>query len=257
MPLTLPTTDKPNLAPSKALKPAMDAAASDQTIEIDSKWFVGQKRTLEVEDIETWDAETLKWAMTFSFIEGRHLLRRAKYGGGWRAVGLTEQTDIPVYGLNLVGFYSDNIRAKWANSNTDINWRPTRDTDDAQGAAKAAQHVHDFYKRRLYTGAFKQNESLLAQCGKYCRYYYYTDEVTTKARRPRIETQQVQFGDSSFLCPDCGASGILPGSGLSTGLGGIPGGSVSPADSGFGGQVPGAADAGPAAMPPIDSGPMV
>src|SRR5262245_22818597 len=121
MSLTLATSDKPNLASAKGLKPAMDAAAKDQSIEIDSKWFVGQKKMFEREDIETWDIEVLKWAMVFSFIEGRHLLRRARYGGGWRAVGLPEQTDIPVYGLNLVGFYSDNIRAKWANSNTDIN----------------------------------------------------------------------------------------------------------------------------------------
>lgn len=187
----------------------MSAQQSDRSIEVDPDWFNDEEKRLLNEDSMTWDNSTLQWAMVFSYIEGRHLLRRAKYGGGWRAAPLPERTDTAVYGFNFVGFYSENIRAKWSNSNTDIDWRPTRDTDDSQGASRGAQNVHNFYKRKLYTNDFKQQESLLAQCGKYARYIYVSDEVKIRGRREQTERQQVQFG-GSYFCADCGMAGSLP-----------------------------------------------
>lgn len=205
--LTLATSKAPNLAPAVDLTAPIARQAQDKTVEVEPDWFKDQKRELEQEDKQTWDNETLKWALVFNFIEGRHLLKRARYGFGWRSVPMPNQTDIPVYGFNLTGFYSENIKAKWTQSNTDIRWRPARDTDDAIGASKAAQVVHDHYKRKLYTQTFKQTESMLAQCGKYARYYYYTDEVKSYARRPKVESVPMQFGEGSYFCPDCGSAG--------------------------------------------------
>ena len=224
MSLQLPHTDAPNLAPLDSLKQNIERKAQDNSILVEPDWFKKIKGELEGEDKATWDDETLKWALVFNFIEGRHLLKRAKYGKGWRSAPLPERTDIPVYGFNLTGFYSESIKAKWTQSSTDIRWRPSRETDDAIGATKAGQTAHDHYKRRLYTQAFKQMESLLAQCGKYARYYYYTDEVKSYARRPITGTEQVQFGEPSYFCADCGSSGTLANSGY--------GGSAQPANGG-------------------------
>lgn len=219
MALQLPHNDAPNLAPIDNLQQNLASRAQDNSILIEPDWFKKTRKELELEDKSTWDEETLKWALVFNFIEGRHLLKRAKYGTGWRAAPLPDRTDIPVYGYNLTGFYSEGIKAKWTQSNTDIMWRPSRETDDAIGATKAGNIAHDHYKRKLYTQSYKQMEALLAQCGKYARYYYYTDEVKSYGRRPITGTEQVQFGESSFFCPDCGASGVLPESGTGAQLG--------------------------------------
>ena len=227
MSLQLPHNDAPNLAPVGNLAQNIERQQQDKSILVEPDWFKKQKATLENEDKSTWDDETLKWALVFNMIEGRQLLRRAKYGAGWRAAPLPDRTDIPVYGYNLTGFYSEGIKAKWTQSNTDIMWRPSRETDDAIGATKAGNIAHDHYKRKLYTQAFKQMESLLAQCGKYARYYYYTDEVKSYARRPITGTESVQFGDSSFFCADCGSSGVLPSAdGGAGGIGDAQGGFV-------------------------------
>lgn len=185
----------------------MRDAATDTTIEIDSEWFQQQKEKLLHENERVWKDQVLLWELIFLFIEGKQILRRATHGGGWRAVPLPDRTDSPVHALNVLGFYIENAKAKWTNSNTDIRWRATSDADEAQGSSKAADNVHDYYGRKLYHPQMKQREATQAQCGKYARYYYYSDEAKAYARRPIIEQQQVQFGDSVGFCADCGYAG--------------------------------------------------
>lgn len=205
--LKLAYSEQPNVAPRKPLQSAMESRAQDKTVLVEIDWFQKVKKELLAENKTTWDNQTLLWELMFLFIEGKQLLKRSRYGQGWRTAPLPDRTDSPVYSQNLVGFYSDNIRSKWTQSNTDVNWRPTSDADQQQGAAKAATHIHDYYKRKLYTERFKQTEAALAQCGKYARYYYYSEEAKSYGRRPIIEPQQVQFGDGYWFCADCGAGG--------------------------------------------------
>lgn len=215
MSLTLATSQQPNLAPSDELLRNAQENAGDRSVEIDPEWFTEIKAEFENEEKPTWEGQQLLWALIFLIIEGKSLLKRARYGNGWRYPELPDRTDTPVYGFNFAGFYSENIKAKWTNSNTDIRWRPMRDADDAIGATKGAQHVRDFLRRKIYTQDFKQTEALLAQCGKYARYYYYTDKVKGYGRRPRYENQQLQFGESIYFCADCGSGGPMPGDGVS------------------------------------------
>jgi len=200
-------SDAPNLAPSKPLEQLAYDQANDQSVYIDEDWFKDCRKELEEENGSVWKDSVLLWEMIFLFIEGKQILRRSKYGTGWRAVPLPDRTDSPVYSLNLVGFYSDNIKAKWTQSSTDVKWRPVSDADQAVGASKAASNVQQFYERKLYTETFKQGEATLAQCGKYARYYYYSKDVKSYARRPKVEPQQVQFGEPSYFCAECGGSG--------------------------------------------------
>jgi hypothetical protein len=205
--LSLAFSEQPNLAPAKGLKRAIQGRQQDNTTQIGQDWFAKTKDQYQKENETTWQSQTLLWEMIFLFIEGKQLLKKGRYTGGWRSAPMPDRTDSPVYSQNLTGFYSDNIKAKWTQSNTDVNWRATSDTDAQVGASKGAMRVHDFYKRKLYTERFRQTEASLAQCGKYARYYYYSEEEKVNGRREKIETQQVQFGDGSYFCADCGMSG--------------------------------------------------
>jgi hypothetical protein len=213
--LALGYSEAPNLAPAKPLEPLARERADDQSVWIDDPltWFKGLRDELLDENARVWKDHVLLWEMIFLFIEGKQLLKRARYGAGWRAIPLPDRTDSPVYSYNLIGFYSDNIKSKWTNSNTDVKWRPTSDADAALGAAKAATQIHEYYKRKLYTETFRQTEALLAQCGKYARYYYYSKDAKTYGRRQQVEQQTLQLGDSTYFCADCGASGVFPDTG--------------------------------------------
>lgn len=215
--LSLAFSEQPNLAPAKGLNRAIQGRQQDKTTQIGQDWFAKTKDQYQKENETTWQSQTLLWEMIFLFIEGKQLLKKGRYSGGWRTAPLPDRTDSPVYSQNLTGFYSDNIKAKWTQSNTDVTWRPTSDADSQMGASKGAMRVHDYYKRKLYTERFRQTEASLAQCGKYARYYYYSEEAKVNGRREKIEQQQVQFGDGSYFCADCGMSGDMDG--LAGGMG--------------------------------------
>lgn len=212
--LPLHKSESPNLAPAQPLQQAAERKAKDRTVEVDTRWFMAKRQELEQEDEKVWRDTVLLWELIFGMVEGKSLARRGR-NGGWRWVPMPQRTDEPVYGYNLMGFYSDNIKAKWTQSNTDVNWRPTSDKDKAGGSAKAADKISDYYERRIYTQNFRQTEAMLAQCGKYARYYYYSDEAKRKARRPIYEEQQLKLGDSTYFCPDCGEIGLADDAGMS------------------------------------------
>ena len=197
-----------NLSPAAPLRQNISDRAKDKTVQVKPDWFKEIKEQLENENADIWRNQRLLWQMIFLMVEGKQLLRQSNYGRGWRAVPLPRQTDEPVYAYNLLGFYSDGIKAKWSQSRTDVVWRASNDSDQSIGAAKVATMVHDYYARKLYTPTFLQTEAMMAQCGKYARYYYYSDEADRKARVPVTEAQQVQFGESAWMCAECGEGGV-------------------------------------------------
>lgn len=179
----------------------------DRTTQVGPDWFRKTWLGLDQENADIWKNQHLLWQMIFLMIEGKQLLRQSSYGKGWRSISLPRQTDEPVYALNVLGFYSDGIKAKWTQSKTDVIWRASNDSDQAIGAAKVATKVHDYYSRKLYNNYFLQTEAMLAQCGKYARYYYYTNEAERKARIPKVEPVPMQFGEGAWMCADCGEGG--------------------------------------------------
>jgi len=229
----LHASDQPNLAPLSGLESAR-AQYDPQCEEVADflKWWKECEKKFKSENAAEWASAHTEWSLIYLFIEGKQVLNRDKRSGGWRFVGLPDRTDSPVHAYNLVGFYSRNIKAKWTQSATDVIIRAARDTDEAQGAARAAQTVVDHYERLLFPETFKQNEAGLAQCGKYARYFYYSDEAEGGyARREITEQQQVKFGEDAALCADCGwmgSAGELPGQPIAGGAGGL---GQQPADS--------------------------
>ena len=206
MSLALSVPASPNYAPLEPLRSNVERKRGDRTVEVSRDWFHAIRKELERENEAVWNNQISLWQLVFGFIAGNALGRRGK-NGSWRWIPLPESTDQPIYGLNLARFYSRNVKAKWTQSNTDVIWRASSDADNAEGATKAASSVHEYYRSRLYTQDFRQTEAMLAQCGKYLRYYYYSEDAKRYARRAVTERKQVQFGSGSYFCADCGDGG--------------------------------------------------
>lgn len=199
-----------NLAPEKTLEKAFEAREQAQkTFEVGVDWFRTTFQKLSSENDTIWRSQYLLWQMQFLMIEGKQLLRQSTHGNTWRAIPLPQKTDQPVYSINLLGFYTDALRAKMTQSTTDIVWRAANDSDEALGAAKAATKLHEYYSRILYTNDFRQSEALLSLCGKYIRYYYYSNDAKRIARVPKTEMQQLALGGGSWMCANCGGGGEL------------------------------------------------
>ena len=214
MSLTLATSQAPNLGPVNGLEDAINARAQDQSVYVGAGWFEERLEQLRREGERIWRDQNLIWELIMLFVEGKQMLRKSSRGNTWRVVPLADRTDSPIYALNLVGFYSDNIKAKWTQSRTDIRWRAASDREEASGAARAASRIAEHYGRKLYNELFRQTEAMFAQCGKYARYYYFSDEADGGyARREVYGTEQVDFGNGAFICAECGAAGELPDSG--------------------------------------------
>lgn len=210
--LRLPFADgEDNLAPAKPLERAFaDREKQKEAFKAGSDWFKKTFTRLSSENETIWRSQYLLWQMQFLMIEGKQLLRQSTHGNTWRAIPLPQKTDQPVYAINLLGFYTDALRAKMTQSQTDIVWRSANDSDESIGAAKAATKLHEYYSRILYTNDFKQTEALMSLCGKYIRYYYYSKDATRIARVPKTEMQQMAFGNGAWMCANCGSGGEVP-----------------------------------------------
>lgn len=199
-----------NLAPIKPLEKAFEERQkNDQVFKANSNWFKTTFARLSSENDTIWRSQYLLWQMLFLMIEGKQLLRQSTHGNSWRAIPLPQKTDSPVYSVNLLGFYTDALRAKMTQSKTDIVWRAANDSDESIGAAKAATKLHAYYSRILYTNDFLQTEALMSLCGKYIRYYYYSKDAKRIARVPKIEQQDMAFGGGAWMCANCGGGGEL------------------------------------------------
>lgn len=184
-------------------------------------------KKLKREKEQVWRDKDLLTQVIYLYVENKGLFRRGK--NGIRVLPMPERSDSPVYSFGVTGFYADNIKAKWTNSNTDVKFRPARDVEDAIGAADGYDTVHEHYRRRIYDAYFKQRESTFALCGRYTRYFYYSDEAKGYERRPRIGQQELQLSEGAYYCADCGNAGSLgelggmPGVGPDLGGGGLAG----------------------------------
>lgn len=208
MAFPLAKSDAPNLGPVNGLEDAINARQQDNSVHVDPEWFLTVSDQYLHEQERTWRDQNLLWELVLLMVEGKQILRKSSRGNSWRTVPLPDRTDSPVYALNLIGFYSDNIKAKWTQSRTDVMWRGASDREESIGAAKAATTIHEHYQRKLYTESFRQMEAMYAQCGKYARYYYYSDEADGGcARREVYGTEQIGFGEGAYFCADCGAEG--------------------------------------------------
>lgn len=199
-----------NLAPIKPLAKAFEDRQKDtKQFRVGPEWFRKITTQLSSENETIWRNQYLLWQMLFLMIEGKQLLRQSTYNNTWRAVPLPQRTDQPVYQLNLLGFYTDALRAKMTQSKTDIIWRASNDSEESVGAAKAATDIHEFYSRKLYTSDFLQSEALMSLCGKYIRQYFVSDQTKRKARVPKVEPQEVSFGEGAWQCANCGSGGVV------------------------------------------------
>jgi hypothetical protein len=158
--------------------------ARDKTVQVKPDWFKEIKQQLEDENADIWRNQRLLWQMLFLMIEGKQLLRQSNYGRGWRAVPLPGRPMSRSMRITSLGFIRTESRQSGLNLERTWFGEPPTSSDQSMGAAKVATMVHDYYARKLYTPTFLQTEAMMAQCGKYARYYYYSDDAERKGRFP-------------------------------------------------------------------------
>ncbi len=140
------------------------------------------------------------------FIEGKQLLARDPFTGGWRTLQPRREDHTTKRSLNLMQFYATNWITKWMLSNPNVIVRAGMDSDAAIGAAKAADVWVDHYEAKFYSAWFNQQEALLC-----LTFGTYLERIRHDAGiqgivgiREVIENREVQLGEGAGYCGDCG-----------------------------------------------------
>ena len=234
-------SDEPNFAPVDALARYVEQNGAQP--KPFKEWFLTKTRELEQQNSREWTELSLIWEMQNHFINGNQVLRRSHRFGGWVKAPLPETTTGAIRQQNKLGFYSHSLMAKTVASRTKIIAVPGDDSDESQGAARAAQTFADVIQPLVYSEKFRQTEGLAGQAhGSYARYFYFDgeDEEAGYAERPITEQRPFKLGEDTGECFDCGyvgSAGEFQQSGaLSGGIGEsgeIGAGSASGLDAGM------------------------
>lgn len=197
-------SDQPNLADANALKALLDENGQPQ--KPFNQWLKTMCSQLEAQNASEWSECHLVWEMINHFINGDQLLRRGHRFGGWVRVPLPDSTMAAVRQQNKLGFYSRSLMAKWVASRTKIQAIPGDDSEEAEGACRAAQIFIDAVQPLLYSEKFRQSEGMAGQAhGTYARYFYFDPEAEEGGytNRPITETRQMSTGPDMAQCVDC------------------------------------------------------
>ena len=208
--LELDVSAAPNLADINALRQYVEA--NGQPPKPFNDWLKAKCVSLEAQNASEWSELHLVWEMINHFINGDQLLRRGHRFGGWVRVPLPDTTATVVRQQNKLGFYSRSLMAKWVASRTKIQAIPGDDSDEAQGACRAAQIFIEAIQPMLYSEKFRQQEGMAGQAhGTYARYFYFDPEAEEGgyAERPITEQRPFKMGEDMAECLDCGHVGPL------------------------------------------------
>lgn len=218
--LYIPQPDAPNFAPVEPLlQRYIDEQGEPQ--KPFTEWFKTKKVELEKNHEAEWKELHLVWEMIDKFIEGKQLLRRKHRAFGWDVIPMPDSTASRIREQNKLGFYSHVLMSKWVASRTTISAIPGDDSDEAVGAARAAQLLWDAIEPRIFTEWFRQTEALSGQVhGTYARYFGFDSEGEPDEYGERPVTSSIPFkaGADMAECLDCGNVGEAS----QYGVGGIP-----------------------------------
>lgn len=206
--LAIPDSDAPNYAPAEPLKRYLDANGEPQ--KPFEQWIKTTTTALEqLNDLE-WRELALVWELVNKFIEGKQMLRRRHRGFGWSAIPMPESTAANIREQNKLSFYSHTLMSKWVASRTRINAIAGDDSDESQGAARAADLFYAALEPMIYHEKFRQQEALAGQThGTYARYFYYDKDADGGfAEEPITEPEAFKLGEDTGACLDCGYRGI-------------------------------------------------
>jgi hypothetical protein len=243
--LAQPAPDAPNLAPLKPLQQFLDT--SDKPCDPFPIWIKTLTGQLEQERSLEWRELSLIWELVNKFIEGKQILRRRHRGFGWDVLPMPETTTGGVREQNKIGFYEQVLMQKWVSSRTKIAAIPGDDSDQATGAARAAQVWYDAVQDLVYNEVFRQTEAKSAHVhGTYARYFYFdpSDESGGYGQRPITEQRTYKSGEDSAECLDCGYSGVAGEFGAAQELRGSPPESFANTEMAAGSPASGSVSAG-------------
>ena len=139
------------------------------------------------------------------FREGKQLLARNPYGGGYRVLPIKREDESTRRAMNMMQFYAINQVKTWMMSKPDIVTRPGSDTDKSVMAAKGCGIIVDHYERQFYTPWFNEQEGLLAsQFGTYINRFRFDEGAKgLTVIKQIVEQKQVSFGQGYGYCGEC------------------------------------------------------
>ncbi len=166
------------------------------------------------------------------FIEGKQLLARAPFSGGWFVLRPEREDETTRRAMNVMQFWTTNWIAKYLSSNPNVIVRPGADTEQSAFAAKAADVIVDHYEHKFYAPWFNQQEALLVLTfGTYLQKISYDPGIKgVIGLREIVEDRPVQISAGAGYCGECAYRGTadefeappdegvemgMPGSGLS------------------------------------------
>lgn len=208
--LQLDASTAPNLADVTALQSFMTGAGAPAAPF--QEWLRTMCSQLETQNSSEWSELHLVWELINHFINGDQILRKGHRFGGWVKVPMPDSTMSPVRQQNKLGFYSRTLMSKWVASRTKIQAVPGDDSEETEGACRAAQIFIEAIQPMLYSEQFRQQEGLAGQAhGTYARYFYFDpeDEAGGYADRPVTEQREMSAGEDMAACLECEHVGPL------------------------------------------------
>ncbi len=248
--LAQPTTsESPNLAPLEPVLKYLDQDGKPQPPF--PLWLKTKCSTFVDEYSLEWQELALLWELVDKFIEGKQILRRRHRGYGWDVIPMPDSTTGAIREQNKLGFYERVLMEKWVSSRTKLLAVAGDDSDQAIGAARAAQIWWDAQQDLTYNETFRQLEAKAAHVhGTYARYFYYdeSDPDGGTTEQPIYEDAVYSSGEDSAECLDCGYSGVAgefasaPEFGGDDPVAGSMGMGQVPGDAGIGSAMAGVSD---------------
>lgn len=204
--LAQPANDAPNYAAAAPLQQYLDADGKPQ--KPFEEWLKTKCDELERQEEKEWQELALLWLWINLFVEGKHFFVKKHRGFGYDVIPMPNSTTANVREQNKLGFYFRTLQSRWVASRTKIQAVAGDDSDESQGAAKAADNWYAALEDMLYPEKFRQEESVAAAIhGSYARYFYYDDEADGGYGERPITEQQEFAGEDIGECLDCGYTG--------------------------------------------------
>jgi hypothetical protein len=143
------------------------------------------------------------------FINGKQFPIMNPADGSWGVLPVRANSDSSRRALNVMRDIVQGLLGKWEQSNPDIVVSPGRNLDKCALAAKSADAILQYYERQFYNPWFSQQEALMGMTfGTYIdRYRFDENKVSMSVIQDIFGTKNVQFGQGSAACAECGASG--------------------------------------------------
>lgn len=164
---------------------------------------------LEKRHQTAWLTDYRNWLAILLAYQGYVIVPQSQ-GIGFELVPI--QPNDPIYPLNRLRYYIDDVVNQWVQSNPLIDALALAETDDDRArATRVAKAEIDHYSRKFLTEEVRQEIAKLALfCGNYHACLYFDPMAPGPKRKVPVIAENQIPGVRSWSCADCGMAGIEP-----------------------------------------------